>query len=113
MRLMRAETEEGHLGGDPAADGVSDDRHVFEPQGVEQVAVEGGELGHAVELVRPGCATEAGVNRGEHPDVADFGKQLREPGDGLWTGAAVQHQKRAARRLALLPSAQRARRQRR
>jgi hypothetical protein len=59
--------EHGHLGGDPAADGVADDSHVFEPEVVEQASVEGGEPGDAVEVVGPGGPDEAGVGGREYP----------------------------------------------
>ena len=90
---MRGELQQGHLGGDPAADGVPDDRDVFESQVVEQARGRGRRARPRGQLVRAGGAAEAGMGGREHPIVVSSASSWAKAGDRLRAGAAVQHQK--------------------
>jgi hypothetical protein len=57
--------EQGHLGRDPAADGVSDDGHVPEVEFVEQGGVQRAESADGGQRLGAGCRTKAGVGGGD------------------------------------------------
>jgi hypothetical protein len=81
-----------HLGGDPPADGVAGHGHIIEAELVEQGDVDRGEPADAVQAFRPGGAAEPGVGRYEHAHVPGGGELVREGGDRLGPGAAVQEE---------------------
>ena len=66
--------QQGELGGDPAADRVSDHGDIGEREVVEKRRIDTGEAPNLAQVVRPLGPGEAGVDRGENARRARLGE---------------------------------------
>jgi len=79
------------LGRDPAAERGADQMHPIEPQRLQQIEIEIGEIVDPIEPGRIIRLTEAGMLRGEHRETLRQLLEKRHPA-GMAAGAVQKHQ---------------------